>query len=74
MDDMGLRILEQKVLVMQNEISQVLGEMQSTIQAIAKTYSIALKVAMERLDRLEASEKAEKAVGTLGRSDDGKEL
>ena len=53
MNNQRLDFLEQKVIVMQNEVSEVLGEMQSTIQAIAQTYSTALKVAMERIDALE---------------------
>lgn len=48
-----LDFLEKKVTVMQDEVSTVLGEMQSTIQAIAATYSTALKVAMQRIDELE---------------------
>lgn len=70
MEDMGLRILEQKVLVMQNEVSQVLNEMQSTIQAIAKTYSIALKVILERVDKLEKAQ----STGNNRENTDGKEL
>lgn len=53
MEDMRIKLLEQKVEVMQKEVSQVLNEMQVTIQAIAKTYSTALKIVMERLDKLE---------------------
>ncbi len=72
MEDMGLKILEQKVIVMQNEVSQVLNEMQSTIQAIAKTYSIALKVMLERIDKLEKG--AVTQTTPLRETDNGKEL
>lgn len=76
-----VKFLEQKVQVMQNEVSQVLGEMQSTIQAIAATYSTALKVMIQRIDALEASSKvsapgSEESVGTTAErdTDNGKEL
>lgn len=61
MEDMRFRLLEQKVEVMQKEVSQVLQEMQTTIQAIAQTYSVALKVIMERLDAAENNLKLQKA-------------
>ena len=53
MENFEVKLLEQKVSIMQKEVSQVLQEMQTTIQAIAQTYSIALKVLMERADKLE---------------------
>lgn len=52
-NDFRVQLLEQKVEVMQKEVSQVLNEMQTTIQAIAQTYSVALKVLMERADKVE---------------------
>lgn len=65
------KLLEQKVEVMQKEVSQVLGEMQTTIQAIAATYSTALKVLMERTDKLE---KGLRTTTEYRKDENGKEL
>lgn len=65
-NDFKLKLLEQKVEVMQKEISTVLNEMQVTIQAIAQTYSTALKVIMQRLNNLETP--------PIRTEDEGKEL
>lgn len=62
-------LLEQKVEVMQREVSQVLGEMQTTIQAIAATYSTALKVMMQRVEELE-----KKVTIPVRSEEEGKEL
>ncbi len=59
MDFDRMKLIEQKVDIMQKEVSQVLQEMQVAIQGIAVTYSTALKVVMERLNALEAAEKKE---------------
>jgi hypothetical protein len=48
-----LNVLEQKLTVMQQEISQVIGEMQVTMQGLAKMTSAALKLFDERLTALE---------------------
>lgn len=53
MDLMRLDLLEKKMDVMQNEISQVLGEMQTTVQALAKMMQVGLRVMDERLMALE---------------------
>lgn len=53
MDLMRLDLLEKKMDVMQNEISQVLGEMQTTVQALAKMMQVGLRVMDERLTALE---------------------
>jgi hypothetical protein len=47
------KLLEQKVEIMQKEVSDVLHEMQTTIMAITQTYSTALKVLVERADKLD---------------------
>jgi Ulp1 family protease len=38
---------------MQKEVSEVLQEMQTTIMAITQTYSTALKVLVERADKID---------------------
>jgi len=72
--DFRYKLLEQKVEVMQREVSQVLGEMQTTIQAIAATYSTALKILVERTDILEKELKALKPSSNIRETSDGKEL
>lgn len=69
MEDFKVKLLEQKVEVMQREVSQVLGEMQTTIEAIAATYSTALKVMMQRIDDLE-----KKIAIPMRSEEEGKEL
>jgi hypothetical protein len=57
--DTRLKLLEQKMDIMQKEVSEVLQEMQVAIQSITITYSTALKVLLERVDKLENPQKAE---------------
>jgi hypothetical protein len=60
MSDIRLDLLEKKMEVMQSEISQVLGEMQTTIQAMAKMFQVGMKVIDSRLTSLEGpQEKAD---------------
>lgn len=73
--DFRYKLLEQKVEVMQKEVSQVLHEMQTTIQAIAQTYSVALKVLVERADKLDKEVEALKTSTLTVREDThGKEI
>lgn len=53
MDNNRLALLEQKVTVLQREISEVLQEMQVTMQGLTVTYGTALKVMNARLNDLE---------------------
>lgn len=48
-----IQILEQQLQVMQSEISQVLGEMQTSVQALAKMTQVGLRLMDERLRVLE---------------------
>lgn len=72
--DFRYKLLEQKVEVMQKEVSQVLQEMQTTIQAIAATYSTALKVIIERVDAVEkivkVNEEGADKIGIGGQKDE----
>jgi hypothetical protein len=71
MDFNRLTLLEQRMGLMQKETSEVLMEMQATIQLIAKTYSTALQVVTQRLDALEKGTEVEK---TPREETNGKEL
>lgn len=57
MSDLRLDLLEKKVEVMQQEFSQVLGELQVTIQGLAKMTQIGLHTLVERVNQLETSGK-----------------
>lgn len=48
-----ITLVEQKVEIMQKEVSQVLQEMQLTMQSLAITYGTALKVLNSKLEELE---------------------
>lgn len=72
--DFKYKLLEQKVEVMQREVSQVLHEMQTTIQAIAQTYSVALKVLVERADKLDKEVGALKQTPLTREDTSGKEI
>lgn len=56
MDNLKLDLLEKKMEVMQVEVSQVLKEMQTTIQALAKMVQVGMRVMDERLSALEPKE------------------
>ena len=71
--DFSYQLLEQKVEIMQKEVSQVLQEMQTTIMAVTQTYSTALKILMERTDKLERALK-EQDLSTVREDTNGKEI
>lgn len=54
MSNMRLDLLEKKLEVMQSELSQILGELQSTIQAIAGMSSAGIKGLDIRIGNVEA--------------------
>ncbi len=66
-----LNVLEQKLTVMQSELSEVLGEMQKTIQALAKMTQVGMRVVNDRLDALE---KCNTESSNQRSNDTGKEL
>lgn len=61
-----LQMLEQQYIVMQKEISAVLGEMQATTEAMAKMMQVGLRVMDARLNVLEGNPPP--------KSEEGKEL
>lgn len=56
MNDLQLDLLEKKVQVIQNEVSEVIGQMQQTIQSLAKMTQIAMRVLDSRISNLEAKQ------------------
>lgn len=67
--DHRLQVLEQKLLVMQKEVSEVIGELQQAMTALMRAQAIASAVADSRLSELE---KASETV--LKRTEQGVEL
>lgn len=70
MDFDRLKLLEQKVEIMQKEFNEVLQEMQVTMQSMAVTYKTVFTDIVGRLNELEAQ------VGPkpIRQDDEGKEL
>lgn len=66
MDSMRLDLLEKKLDVMQGEVSQVLAQMQTTVQALAKMMQVGMRVMDERLAALEPKKEAEDAPKSEG--------
>lgn len=66
MDSMRLDLLEKKLDVMQGEVSQVLAQMQTTVQALAKMMQVGMRVMDERLSALEPKKEAEDAPKSEG--------
>lgn len=52
-NDMRVDFLDKKITAIQTEISQVLNEMQVTVEGLAKMTSVALKLFDERIRVLE---------------------
>lgn len=50
-----LKVLEQKLLVMQKEVSEVIGELQQAMTALMRSQAMATAVANSRLEELEAA-------------------
>ena len=53
MDDTRLKLLEQRVQVLQQEINAVLGEVQDAVVALMKTNEITITAIYNRLDEIE---------------------
>ena len=49
-----LKVMEQKLLVMQKEVSEVVGELQQAMTALMRSQAMATAVANSRLTELEA--------------------
>jgi len=49
-----LKVLEQKLMVMQKEVSEVVGELQQAMTALMRSQAMATAVANSRLEELEA--------------------
>ena len=54
MDEHRLKVLEQKLLVMQKEVSEVIGELQQAMTALMKAQAMATAVMNSRVTELEA--------------------
>ncbi len=66
MSDLRIDFLEKKLEVMQSEVSEVLGEMQTTIQALARMLKIATETTNVRLTSLENPAVKQEEVRTEG--------
>jgi hypothetical protein len=66
-----IKVMEQKLLVMQKEVSEVIGELQQAMTALMRSQAMATAVANSRLEELEG-----KAQSFTPRSEEegGKEL
>ena len=49
-----IKVIEQKLLVMQKEVSEVIGELQQAMTALMRSQAMATAVANSRLEELEA--------------------
>lgn len=49
-----LKVIEQKLMVMQKEVSEVVGELQQAMTALMRSQAMATAVANSRLEELEA--------------------
>lgn len=48
-----IKVMEQKLLVMQKEVSEVIGELQQAMTALMRSQAMATAVANSRLEELE---------------------
>lgn len=53
-----LKVLEQKLMVMQKEVSEVVGELQQAMTALMRSQAMATAVANSRLEELESKTKS----------------
>jgi hypothetical protein len=67
-----LKVLEQKLLVMQKEVSEVVGELQQAMTALMRSQAMATAVANSRLEELE--DKTRQLDVSLTEHNGGKEL
>lgn len=49
-----IKVIEQKLLVMQKEVSEVIGELQQAMTALMRSQAMATAVANSRLEELES--------------------
>ena len=69
-----LKVLEQKLMVMQKEVSAVVGELQQAMTALMRSQAIATAVINSRLTDLEAKTRDMPLPTELRSSEEGKEL
>jgi hypothetical protein len=69
-----LKVLEQKLMVMQKEVSEVVGELQQAMTALMRSQAIATAVTNSRLTDLEAKTRDMPLPTELRSSEEGKEL
>jgi hypothetical protein len=65
-----LKVLEQKLMVMQKEVSEVIGELQQAMTALMKAQAMATAITNSRLEELESKATLPTTDGHTG----GKEL
>lgn len=53
-----LKVLEQKLMVMQKEVSEVVGELQQAMTALMRSQAMATAVVNSRLEELESKTKS----------------
>jgi len=71
--DHRLKVLEQKLLVMQKEVSEVVGELQQAMTALMRSQAMATAVTNSRLEELESMTSADK-LSERTEEEQGKEL
>lgn len=69
-----LKVMEQKLLVMQKEVSEVVGELQQAMTALMRSQAMATAVANSRLTDLEAKTEAIPLPSEDRQDEQGKEL
>jgi len=69
-----LKVLEQKLMVMQKEVSEVVGELQQAMTALMRSQAIATAVTNSRLEELEAKVPSPGPYEQLRKDEKGKEL
>lgn len=69
-----LKVLEQKLLVMQKEVSEVVGELQQAMTALMRSQAIATAVVNSRLTDLESKTKDISLPAEPRVANEGKEL
>lgn len=68
-----IKVIEQKLLVMQKEVSEVIGELQQAMTALMRSQAMATAVANSRLEELESKTSSLSTPASLDHTG-GKEL
>lgn len=69
-----VKVMEQKLLVMQKEVSEVIGELQQAMTALMRSQAMATAVANSRLEELEAKVPGLGLYEQFRKDEEGKEL